>query len=124
MLQSQHKDPHNQVSSQFPICPVRRAGTVPNTYGYSNVQGGKKEREANWIGMLNRLSQVITPQQVRDAAVDVVGPKNLELHLHNHVAGLMVKHGIATWDQLRTRFPGEHLLVLLSLGHGTISRLP
>jgi hypothetical protein len=61
--------------------------------------------------MLDRLSQIITPQEVagvRQVAADKRIPSDLlDLIMHNYVAGLLVKHGIATWHLLRISFPGE-----------------
>ena len=47
--------------------------------------------------------------QVRRIAGETEVPNHLVV-LHRHVAGLLVKHGISTWEQLRANFPGTHLL--------------
>ncbi len=65
--------------------------------------------DEDWDAVLNKLSACITPQEaaaVRQAAVDTGNPSHLR-QLHNHVAGLLVKYGLTTWDQLCTSFPGE-----------------
>ncbi len=67
------------------------------------------EDSADWGGMLDRLSHCITPQEeaaIRQAAVDRGSPSHLR-NLHNLVAGLLVGHGITTWDHLHASFPGE-----------------
>jgi len=65
--------------------------------------------------MLDRLSQVITPQEdaaVRQIASDAsVNPSLLDVRMHRCVAGLLVGHGITTWNRLRACFPGERLPV-------------
>jgi len=42
---------------------------------------------------------------VREVAEDQNDPNHLVV-LHRHVATLLVKHGISTWEQLRSSFPG------------------
>jgi len=71
------------------------------------AQGGDME---DWGELLDRLSQSITAeeeQQVREVAEDQNDPNHLVV-LHRHVATLLVKHGISTWEQLRSSFPGYH----------------
>ena len=62
----------------------------------------------DWGVMLDRLAACITPHEeaaVRQAAVDRGSPSHLT-ELHTCVAGLLVKHSLTTWQQLRTSFPG------------------
>ena len=67
------------------------------------------EGEEYWGTLLDRLSELIMPQEeaaVRQAAGDKGSPSHLR-QLHNLVAGLLVKHGLTTWPQLHTSFPGK-----------------
>ena len=62
----------------------------------------------DWGVMLNRLAVCITPQEeaaLRQAVVDPGSPSH-QTRLHNHVAALLVKHGITTWAHLQASFPG------------------
>ena len=64
--------------------------------------------EEFWGALLDRLSELLTPQEeaaVRQVAGDKGSPSNTR-ELHIHVAGLLVKHGLTTWDLLHTTFPG------------------
>jgi hypothetical protein len=78
---------------------------------FLQMQDGVSKGEADWGGMLDRLSQVLTPQEdagVRQVIADKRIPSGLlDLHLHKHVAELLVNHGISTWPQLHLSFPGE-----------------
>ncbi len=71
----------------------------------------KSPKEEDWRSLLDRLAVLITPQEeaaVRQAAVDKGSPSHLR-DLHNHVAALLVKHGLTTWEQLHASFPRDHL---------------
>ncbi len=66
------------------------------------------EGEEYWGALLDRLSELITPLEeaaVRQVAGDKGSPSNTR-ELHIHVAGLLVKHGLTTWNLLHTTFPG------------------
>ena len=72
----------------------------------------------DWDALLDRLSACITPLEqaaVRQAAVDTGSPSHLK-ELHNHVAGLLVKYGLTTWNHLHTSFPGEAITLCDSDG--------
>ena len=61
-----------------------------------------------WGEMLDRLSVCMTRQEEaasRQATDDTPSPSP-QMDLHNHVAALLVKHGITTWDHLHASFPG------------------
>ena len=65
----------------------------------------------DWGGMLDRLAQVITPQE--DAAVrslasnTTIPPALLVVRMHYFMSGLLVGHGITTWQQLCPNLPGD-----------------
>jgi len=67
--------------------------------------------QQDWGGMLDTLSQVITPLEdmaVRRIASDSSIPSSLlDMRMHRCVAGLLVRHGITTWHHLHVSFPGE-----------------
>ena len=73
----------------------------------------------NWGSMLDRLAQVITPQE--DAAVrslasnSTIPPALLVVRMHYFMSGLLVGHGITTWEQLCPNFPGEYLTLLVRM---------
>lgn len=71
-------------------------------------------------GMLDRLSHRMSYQEeaeFRRAAMDRRSPTHLR-DLHDHVAGLLVKHGIATWNQLHGSSHGERSCHRLGWGGG------
>ncbi len=74
-----------------------------------SMLGASGEEDADWGGMLDRLSACITPEEaaaVRQAAVDRGSPRHIR-QLHDLVAGLLVKHRLTTWPQLHNSFPGK-----------------
>ena len=61
-----------------------------------------------WEEMLDRLSGCITQQEeaaLRQATGDTGSPSHVK-DLHNHVAALLVDHGITKWTHLYASFPG------------------
>ena len=72
------------------------------------MQAGDNE---DWEEMLDGLSVCISQQEeaaLRQAIVDTGSPSH-QTDLHNHVAALLVKHGITTWAHLHASFPGVKL---------------
>jgi len=63
--------------------------------------------------MLDRLSQVTTPQEHAQHG-QVAGDTStstslLDVRMHRCVAGLLVGRGSKTWQHLHASFPGEYL---------------
>ena len=82
----------------------------------------------DWEEMLGRLSVCITRQEeaaMRQAAADTGSPGH-HTDLHNHVAALLVEHGITTWANLHASFPGVRFLhttcLLFCLGWASLEQ--
>ena len=69
------------------------------------MEAGGKEK---WEEMLDRLSDCITRQEegALRLATGNPGSPSHQTDLHNHVAALLVKHGITTLEHLQASFPG------------------
>ena len=72
-----------------------------------------------WGKKLDRLSVCITRQEeaaLRQATGDTDSSSH-QTDLHNHVAALLVKHGLTTWALLHASFPGA--IINLNLAKST-----